>query len=242
VRVGPESLATTQHTLFSAICDPTPVSAEAEALIAPHPPLSAKARLEVYAEMYWLRMRDVLRDAFPLVRKAAGDETFDALVADFLREHPSTNPSLDRLGAPFPGFLKLASPEHAQTAALEWQRAESFIAPDGPSATFADLQAYPSETWGELFLTAHPSVRVSGENVSWRNGFQVFHSGVKEAEATALRALVAGAPLPEVLAPFEDLDDGGVAAFEALQSWFAEGMVARISKVGSAASRDERAD
>ena len=231
-------LLSAQHTLFSAICDPTPVSEEAEALMAPHPPLSPRARIEVYAEMYWLRMRDVLRDSFPQVRKALGDEDFDALVADFLREHPSTHHSLDRLGAPFPGFLKSASPEHADTAALEWQRAASFIAPDAPVATFAELQAHPSETWGELFLTAHPSVRVSSGKVSWRKGFVVFHSDVKEREVEALRALMKGAPLPELLAPFEDLDDGGVAAFEALQSWFTEGMVSRL---GSAPSR-ERAD
>jgi hypothetical protein len=236
VRGGAQSLADTQITLFSAICDPTPVTKEAESLIAPHPPLSEKARIEVYGEMYWLRMRDVLRDSFPQVRKEVGDEAFDALIADYLREHPSTNHSLDRLGSKFAAFLK------SETAALEWQRAESFIAPDGPSATFADLQAHPSETWGELFLTAHPSVRVSGDKVSWRKGFTVFHSDVKEREAEALRALTNGASLPELLAPFEDLDDGGVAAFEALQSWFAEGMVATISQLGSATSRDERAD
>ena len=85
------SLAVAQEILFSAICDPEPVSAVAESLIADHPPLSAKARLEVYAEMYWLRMRDVLRDAFPAVRATLGDELFDANVADFLRAHPSTH-------------------------------------------------------------------------------------------------------------------------------------------------------
>ena len=259
----------TQHLLFAAICDPEPVSEAAQALITEHPPLTAKARLELYAEMYWLRMRDALRGSFPAVHGALGDEHFDALVADFLREHPSTHHSLDRLGAPFSDFLQTASPGWADVAALEWARAESFISLDGPVVPFSELQAIPPEDWGELSLQAHPSLRVlelardpqpsvraqreaapipdapatPTALVVWRSGFTVFHAPIAAREAAALRALLVGASLPELLAPFEDLDDGGVAAFEALHSWFAEGMVAVLSRLGSGPSRDdERTD
>ena len=263
VRVG--ALASTQQVLFAAICDSEPVSAEAQALIAPHPPLSARARVEVYAEMYWLRMRDVLRDAFPTVRSALGDETFDAHVADFLRAHPSTQPSLDRLGGAFAAVLEAP---WSDVAALEWARAESFISLDGPVVSFDELKAIAPESWGELFLKAHPALRLlelrsdpvpavraqrDGQPipeppstptalVTWRKGFVAFHAPVSSRELTALRSLVDGAALPALLAPFEDLDDGGVAAFEALQSWFCEGMVASLSRLGSVTPRDERAD
>ena len=254
-----DAMSALQQTIFAAICDPTPVSAEAEALIAEHPKLSAKARLEVYAQMYWLRMRDVVRDSFPAVRAGLGDEHFDALVADFLRVHPSTHPSLDRLGRPFPAFLQTACPDWADVAALEWARAESFIAPDGDEIAFAQLQAVPSEQWGGLTLRAHPSVRVlvlendpqpvlraqrDGQPlpavvktptalVVWRKGFVVFHAEIAAREAEALHSLTAGAALPVLLCPFEELEDGGVAAFEALQSWFSEGMVSSLSQGGS---------
>ena len=254
------NLESTQAVLFAAITDANPVTAEAEALIAENPPLSPKARIEVYAEMYWLRMRDVLRDAFPTVRSRLGDEAFDANVADYLRAHPSTHHSLDRLGKHFAGFL------NDDVAAVEWARAESFIAPDAPVISFEQLKAHPPETWGELELKAHPSVRVlslesdplpalraqresqpvpeglaSPTSVAvWRSGFVVFHAAVSAPEATALRRLIDGAPLPALLEPFEDLDDGGVAVFEALQSWFAEGMVAVLVRSGT--PRDERAD
>jgi uncharacterized protein (UPF0276 family) len=253
-------IESTQRVLFAAITDANPVTPEAEALIAEHPPLTRKARIEVYAEMYWLRMRDVLRDAFPTVRSRLGDETFDANVADYLREHPSTHHSLDRLGRAFAGFL------HDDVAAVEWARAESFIAPDAEVISFEQLQAQPPETWGALELQAHPSVRVlslasdplpalraqrdsqpvpaavaTPTNVAvWRTGFVTFHAAVSALEAAALRRLIAGAPLPFLLEPFEDLDDGGVAAFEALQSWFTEGMVAVLVRSGT--PRDERAD
>ncbi|MDP1825855.1 MAG: DUF692 family protein [Archangium sp.] len=246
--------------LFAAITDSNPVTAEAEALVAEHPPLSPKARIEVYAEMYWLRMRDVLRDAFPTVRARLGDELFDAHVADYLREHPSTHHSLDRLGRSFAGFL------HDDVAAVEWARAESFLAQDAPVISFEQLKAHAPETWGELELKAHPSVRVlelasdpipalraqrdgkpvpesvaTPTNVAvWRTGFVTFHAAVSALEAAALRRLIDGAPLPALLEPFEELDDGGVAAFEALQSWFTEGMVAVLLRCGP--SRDERAD
>lgn len=268
VFANPLGMTGLQQTIFSAICDPTPVSAEAEALIAEHPPLCAKARIEVYAEMYWLRMRDVLRDSFPAVRAGLGDEDFDALVADFLRAHPSTSPSLDRFGKPFPSFLATAHPGWADVAALEWARAASFIAPDGDEVIFAQLQAIAPESWAELTLRAHPSVRVlllendpqpvlraqrDGQPlpgitktptalVVWRKGFVVFHATITAREAEALQSLVVGAELLVLLAPFEELEDGGVAAFEALQSWFSEGMVSSLSQIGSGASRDERAD
>jgi hypothetical protein len=251
-----------QEILFSAICDPEPVSPQAQSLIADHPPLTAKARIEVYAEMYWLRMRDVLRDAFPTVRSAMGDELFDATVADFLRAHPSTHPSLDRLGKPFPAFL---SAPWADVAALEWARAESFIAIDGPVVGFDRLQAIAPESWADVSLKAHPSVRVLELStdplpsvraqrdglaipepvaspttlVTWRKDLVAFHAPISAREASALRVLITGGSLPELLAPFEDLDDGGVAAFEALRSWFSEGMVCQLV---SSPSRDERAD
>ncbi len=257
---GLGTLESTQRALFAAITDANPVTPEAEALIAEHPPLSSKARIEVYAEMYWLRMRDVLRDAFPTVRARLGDETFDANVADYLRAHPSTHHSLDRLGRSFAGFLQ------DDVAAVEWARAESFIAPDAQASSFEQLKAHAPETWGELELKAHPSVRVlclesdplpalraqregqpvpetvaTPTNVAvWRTGFVTFHVAVSSPEATSLRRLIAGAPLTELLEPFEGLDDGGTAAFEALQSWFTEGMVAAL--VGSAMHHDERAE
>ena len=259
-------LASAQATVFDAVCNPEAVTPEAEALIAAHPPLSGKQRLEVYAEMYWLRMRDVLRDAFPAVSAGLGAD-FEPVVADFLRAHPSTSPSLDALGARFPGFVRASRPAWADLAALEWARGQSFIALDGPVVDFAALQAHPPESWPEVSLRAHPSVRVlelafdplpalraqrDGKQVPapleaptalvvWRSGFEVFHAPIDSKEAAALRVLLPGASLPEVLAPFEELEDGGVAAFEALSSWFSEGMVSSIW-VGSAAPRDERAD
>jgi uncharacterized protein (UPF0276 family) len=245
-------LSRTQSLLFDAITSPTEVSSDAQALIAPHAPLSAKARIEVYAEMYWLRLRDALREGFPTVRAALGDEHFDAHVADFLRAHASTHFSLDRFGAPFPAFLRTAAPEWADVAALEWARAESFLSVDGAVVGFDALQAIPAEAWGEVTLRTHPSLRLlslerdplpalrahrEGHTpevppsapttlVIWRQDFVAFHAPVSAIELEALRALLEGLPLGDVLAPF---GDDAEAAFAALRSWFTEGMVSAVA-------------
>ena len=211
-----------QHTMFSAICDPEPVSEAAAKLVLPHGALTNTQRLEVYAEMYWLRMRDTLRDAFAKTRAAVGDERFDGFVADFLREHPSTHFSLDRLGAQFAQTLPA---ELRDAAALEWARAESFLAVDAPVIEFSALQAHPAETWGALSLELHPSVRVLRGTVVWRTGFTVQLSDISAEEAAALEVAQRGAPLGEVLEPF---GDDAQAALDALASWFGESMVSRV--------------
>ena len=221
-------LADTQHTLFAAICDPIEISAQALALVS-----NRRDGLEAYAGMYWARMRDVLRDAFPAV--VAASEDFDGLVAEYLRSHASCHHSLDRLGQHFPGFLARRGNAHASLAAMEWARAEAFVAPDSPVLEWAALTAHPASDWEALSLGLHPSVRLVTGRVVWRQGFEVFDASVSDLEAAALGRAMLGAPLPVVLEPF---DADAPAALTALQSWFNEGMV---SQLGSVASRD-RAD
>jgi hypothetical protein len=206
--------------------------------------------------MYWLRLRDALREGFSAVRAGLGDARFDALAAGFLRAHPSTHFSLDRFGAPFASFLRGPEPAWADVAALEWARGESFLCPDGATAPFEALQAIPPAAWGEVHLRAQPSVRCLGlandplptlraqregraveapgpaavQLVVWRRGFTVFHAPVSGRELEALQALEAGAPLVDVLTPF---GEDAPAAFEALRSWFDEGMVGAVSRVAS---------
>jgi len=214
-----------QHTMFSAICDPEPVSDAAAQLVQHHGELTNTQRIEVYAEMYWLRMRDTLRSTFEKTHAAIGDERFDGFVADFLREHPSTHFSLDRLGSKFAQTL----PEELRgRAALEWARTEAFLAVDAPVIPFSELQSRPPEAWSDLALELHPSVRVVSEDptVVWRVGFAVQTSKISAAEMTALQAAQRGASLAEVLEPF---GDDAQAALDALASWFGESMVSRLT-------------
>ena len=46
----------------------------------------AVARVEIYADMYFARLRDVLRDEYPKTRGLLGPSAFHDLVADYLTE------------------------------------------------------------------------------------------------------------------------------------------------------------
>ncbi|MGV3620887.1 MAG: DUF692 family multinuclear iron-containing protein [Archangium sp.] len=222
-----------QSSLFEAITNASPIDEATRALTTGH--------LEVYAEMYWLRLRDVLRATFPACHSALGDEAFDLAVAALLKKGPSTSPSIDAIGEHL--AAELASPWN-DVAALEWARAQSFTAPDAPTVDFAALQSHDASEWPSLELHAHPSLRTLSLStdprpalrneppvptpthlITWRSGFEVFHAAISPEEHAALTRM--GATLPELLEPF---GDDAATAFETLQSWFAEGLVSSVTR------------
>lgn len=126
--------------------------------------LSPDERVNVYAEMYWLRLRDVLREEFPQVRAVLGEEDFDILAAKYVRAHPSRHPSLNWLGQALPTFLRnhpvAEVPWLADLAELEWARSQAFISLDSPVAEPSVLTSLTPETAMQAVFTLTPSVRV----------------------------------------------------------------------------------
>jgi hypothetical protein len=105
--------------------------------IKPNPLLTSFERLEIYNRQYWFRVIAAVSEDFPALQAVVGQEKFDSLVLDYLRENPSTSFSLRNLGARLPAWLasysKLAGPQHAlavDVARLEWAYVEAF---DGAS-------------------------------------------------------------------------------------------------------------
>ncbi len=93
--------------------------------------LDPVGRLDVYADMYFYRLRDCLAEDFPKLLAWLGDARFHNLVTDFVLAHPPTHFSLRELGRPLPGFVEghaLAGerPGLADLAALEWARCDVF--------------------------------------------------------------------------------------------------------------------
>ncbi|MBX7113546.1 MAG: DNA-binding domain-containing protein [Myxococcaceae bacterium] len=154
-------LAQVQDTLFQAVMGEGAL-AESAALIRSGA-LTPEDRIGIYAEMYWLRMRDTLRADYPFVWHVLGDEPFDVLVARHIRRRPSTHYSLGRLGSEFAETLRdahLEWPWVVDLAKLEWARAEAFISPDAPVLAFAALGALSDETFHHSRLQISPSVRL----------------------------------------------------------------------------------
>src|SRR5215510_9594225 len=95
--------------------------------------LGPAARIDIYAQMYYARLLDVLRGDFPRVATVLGYEQFDAVVRAYLAQHPSTHPSLRYLAHCFPTFLKDRPeaelfPFLSDLAQLEWARLTVFDA------------------------------------------------------------------------------------------------------------------
>jgi hypothetical protein len=132
--------------------------------------LGAVGRVGIYADMYLLRLQEALRDAFPKLRAALGDDGFGDLATDYLETHPSRRPSLRFLGDRLAAFLAdpgAARPRcpplpawAADLAALEWTRYDVIDAADSPLLTLAHLQAMPPDAFATLPLQLAPASRL----------------------------------------------------------------------------------
>ena len=164
-------------------------------------------RLHVYAEMFLLRQVDALRADFPETA-AALDEKFLLVARDYVLTHASEDPDLGRLGRKFAEFLD--SPR----AAVEWARSEVFLEAEAEPLTAEQFAR-------DLRVRIIPALRLVGRTAVWRphGTFEVSEVELEPLEAAALRKALDGAPFEDICATFGDPH----AAFEALQSWIAEG-------------------
>jgi hypothetical protein len=100
---------------------------------------TAIERLEVYANAYYARLLECLRDEFPALVHALGEEAFDGLAFAYLVECPPTSYTLAELGRRFPDYLERTRPVESD---------------DRPVAGWADFLvdlARLERTYGEVF-------------------------------------------------------------------------------------------
>lgn len=138
---------------------------EALAMIRTRPGMTPVERLDVYANMYFFRILDVLREGYPVLLSLLGDDAFHNLVTDYLLQYPSRHWSLRWVGERLPEYLRghaagLAAPHLADVAALEWALHDAFDAADATPLRAQDLAALAPEAWPELVLLADPSLRL----------------------------------------------------------------------------------
>ena len=152
-------LRSLQSLLWRLIAAPEGVRAEAEALaragaiassdlafLVNPAAMGSIERLDVYADMYFYRLRDSLSEDFSKVAAWIGPSRFHNLVTDYLLAHPPTSFTLRDLGRALSDFLA----SHALTrefsgvadlARLEWARLDVFDDADAEPLARADLLA-----------------------------------------------------------------------------------------------------
>lgn len=170
------SLAETQALLWTLLTAPEGVAAglarldpaqhaRALLLVRGDQRLSAVERLDVYANMYFYRLRDCLKEDFVATCAVVGEANFHNLITDYLLVHPPAHFSLRYAGQHVPAFmnghpLSESWPYLADLATLEWSITEAFDAPDAAPLTAATLATIPEDRWAMLRFAVSPSLRL----------------------------------------------------------------------------------
>ncbi len=123
----------------------------------------ARTRLGIYADAYWLRLLDALRDNYPAVNGLLGDEAFEALVKAYVAEHPSPYRSIRWFGDRLAAFLEREAPWKdqpvlADMARFEWALRAAFDAADADPLPLEAVAQIPPEAWPGMRLAFHPAV------------------------------------------------------------------------------------
>jgi hypothetical protein len=142
---------------------------EVEQVVTRSRSLSAVDRLDIYNRAYFARLVDCLREEFPVLRHALGEEAFDHFALDYLERHPSRSYTLNELGADFPRFLADSKPDEeiasdsgvnlhdfiVDLVTLEKTFNDVFDGPgmeDRPLLNEQQLAAVPPDRWSEARL------------------------------------------------------------------------------------------
>ncbi len=227
-----KSLRTLQELFYDLVTAPTGVGpalaargladADLEAIVVGDHRLPATRRLDIYAEMYFYRILDVLREEFPRVVAAVGDVAFHDFVTDYLLAHRPSHPSLREAGAHLAAYLAghalgLDRPWLAELASLERAHRELFDGQDVPSLSLEMLRGLPADGFVSLAVQLSPTHTVfnfafalstiwgsgrpphprepearSESLLVWRQDFEVRHREVDGAEEAAMLAEAAG--------------------------------------------------
>jgi hypothetical protein len=247
--------------LISAPASARPADAEAaiNSMIVGDARASAAERLDVYAGMYFFRIRDVLREYFPKLAALLGEDDFEELAADYLAAHPSTHPSLRYVGRALPGFVvghaaARERPWLAELAALEWARLDVFDRADVPPLAREALAALPPEAFADLALRAVPACELVPARhaieetwrslepppaapaahalLVWRRDVTVHHRPLEPDEADTLALVRAGTTFGALCAHLGERREPADAAQLAaglLARWLADELLATTS-------------
>lgn len=170
---APTHLGSLQAALYELITAPEGVASrlreraaegrplDLDAIVRAGPRMGAAERVDVYANMYFYRILEVLRDEFAKVVVVVGDAAFHDLVTDYLLECRPAHPSLREVGARLPSYLSrhplgVVTPFLAELARLERAHLELFDGADCPALSLDAVRRLAPEALPDLELRAIP--------------------------------------------------------------------------------------
>ena len=127
--------------------------------------LGGDERIGIYANAYFYRLLECLKEEYPATLAVTGSNDFASLTRDYLVWRPPSEPSIFYAGCYLADFLRnhrLAEgwPFIAELARLERATLDSFHAPDISILTDEAMRAIPAEQWPTIELRCHPGVEI----------------------------------------------------------------------------------
>lgn len=106
----------------------------------------------IYANAYRIRLAAALRDNYPVLYLALGDEMFDALANAYIEQEPSRFRSIRWFGDRLAGFMDehpdlMPHPSLSDLARMDWALRQSFDAADDNRLVVDDLAKLAAEEW-----------------------------------------------------------------------------------------------
>ena len=138
---------------------------QARTLVKPSATLQPLERLDIYREMYLLRMEEALAIDYPSLKHFLGQEEFMRLVARYVDVYPSHSYTLNRLGDHLPEFVAtlpdIPKAEFCHNLArLEYALTLVFDEQETPRLSREAIQAVPQEAWENARLRPIAAFRI----------------------------------------------------------------------------------
>jgi hypothetical protein len=151
---------------------------ELESVIRRSKNLTAEQRIGIYANAYYARLLECLRESFPILTRALGSDTFNDFAFEYLQRYPPRSYTLNRLADRFAQFLEETRPDRPadggelpiswpdfliDLARLEWNIEQVFDGPGTEKEKFlcaADFRSIPADRLPEAYLIPAPCLRI----------------------------------------------------------------------------------
>jgi len=136
--------------------------------------LSATERLEIYANAYFYRILDCLKEDFPATLATLGPDDFHNLITAYLIESPPTEPSISYAGRHLAEFLRHDSmraiierwPFIDELVRLERTLIEVFHAAEAEPLNAEAIRSVVPDDWPALAMRTHPALAIV--DCEWR--------------------------------------------------------------------------
>lgn len=133
--------------------------------LCPPPRGSIDDRVAIYAQGFYGRFEEVLRNDYSTLAEVMGEPKFNNMCRKYIDAHPSYHYTLNLFGQHLSQFLLTTLPYSkkaylSEIAAFEWAESEAIVSRNVELLSESDLRDLPPKAWPNLKLYLHPSSQI----------------------------------------------------------------------------------